>query len=292
MTSVLIALFLANLSVPHRQTLVTTQWLANHFDDQNVIVLQVFDHHPPAGFTHIPGAHVIAIDDILIDKNGVKDELPSVAKLTQVFENAAIGDVSEIVLVSDYPLAATRTFFTLDYLGHGDRVSILDGGLTKWKNELRPTSTAPIRFEAAMFTPKVDHSRLVTMKEMQQYVTGSLENVVLLDARPASHYRGVSRGAGVLRRGHIPGANCLPWSSNLQLGRTDSTYRTWSQLDEMYTSMNVKPGVKTIVYCRTGVEASMPYFILRSLGYDVALYDGSMNEWTHESTNAVARLTK
>jgi len=290
MTSILIALFLANLSVPQRNTLVTTQWLANHYDDMNVVVLQVFDHQPPLGIAHIPGAHFIALDQIAIDKKAIRDELPPVAKLREVFENAAVGDEKEIIVVSDNPLAATRTFFTLDYLGHGDRVSILDGGMAQWKNELRPLTTAPVKVLPLTFTPKADPTRLVTKEEMQQAVNASLVNTVLLDARPSAAYRGISRGSGVLRRGHIPGASCLPWTANLN--HNETTYRTWAQLDDIYASLNVKPGVKTIVYCRSGVEASMPYFVLRSLGYDVALYDGSMNEWTQEPTNAVARMTR
>lgn len=292
MTSVLVALFLANLAVPQRNTLVTTQWLANHFDDQNVVVLQVFDHQPAHNVAHIPGAHFIALDQIVIDKDAVKNELPSVARLTKVFETAAIGDVNDIIIVSDNPLAATRTFFTLDYLGHGERLSILDGGIAKWRNELRPTSNAPMTFEPAVFTPQADSSHVATMQQVQEAVNGLLANVTLLDARPTSQYRGVSRGSGVLRRGHIPGASCMPWTANLETASSDATYRSWQQLDEMYASLNVQAGRKTIVYCRTGVEASMPYFVLRSLGYDVALYDGSMNEWTHQPTNAVAWLTK
>lgn len=36
-----------------------------------------------------------------------------------------------------------------------------------------------------------------------------------------------------------------------------------------------------IVYCRTGMQASVTYFVLRYLGYDVSLYDGSFLEWSN-----------
>jgi thiosulfate/3-mercaptopyruvate sulfurtransferase len=43
-----------------------------------------------------------------------------------------------------------------------------------------------------------------------------------------------------------------------------------------------------IVYCRTGMDASVPYFVLRSLGYDVSLYDGSFVEWSRDRSLPVA----
>jgi thiosulfate/3-mercaptopyruvate sulfurtransferase len=44
----------------------------------------------------------------------------------------------------------------------------------------------------------------------------------------------------------------------------------------------------TIVYCRSGMEASMTYFVLRYLGCDVSLYDGSFVEWTRGDDTPVA----
>ena len=48
---------------------------------------------------------------------------------------------------------------------------------------------------------------------------------------------------------------------------------------------------RVVVYCRTGMDASVPYFVLRSLGYDVALYDGSYAEWSRDRSLPVARLS-
>jgi len=45
-----------------------------------------------------------------------------------------------------------------------------------------------------------------------------------------------------------------------------------------------------VVYCRTGVEASMTYFVLRYLGFRPALYDGSFVDWN--KTEPVARAMR
>ena len=58
------------------------------------------------------------------------------------FERLGIGDEARIVLYGDNSgLSAARAYFTLDYLGHGARAALLDGGLEKWKTERRPIST-------------------------------------------------------------------------------------------------------------------------------------------------------
>src|SRR5690242_8020949 len=98
MTTILVALFLATLHTPERQTLVTTHWLANHLDDPNVIVLEIRKTQTPMIHTHIPNAHSIALNEIVVDKNGLRDELPPIEKLREAFENAAIGDSGDIII--------------------------------------------------------------------------------------------------------------------------------------------------------------------------------------------------
>lgn len=40
------------------------------------------------------------------------------------------------------------------------------------------------------------------------------------------------------------------------------------------------PGKKAITYCEVGLQASHGYFLLKYLGYETAMYDGSYQEWT------------
>ena len=61
------------------------------------------------------------------------------------------------------------------------------------------------------------------------------------------------------------------------------------ELRAQYTDLGATLDSRLVVYCRTGVEASMPYFVLRSLGYDVVLYDGSYTEWAGDPNTPVVR---
>jgi len=42
----------------------------------------------------------------------------------------------------------------------------------------------------------------------------------------------------------------------------------------------VKPGDEVVTYCHIGQQGTAPYFVAKKLGYKVALYDGSYQEWS------------
>ena len=52
-------------------------------------------------------------------------------------------------------LLAARAYFTLDYLGHGDDASLLDGGLEKWTGRGEAVSRDGTHPAGASFTPHV-----------------------------------------------------------------------------------------------------------------------------------------
>jgi thiosulfate/3-mercaptopyruvate sulfurtransferase len=110
--------------------------------------------------------------------------------------------------------------------------------------------------------------------------------LVVIDARPAAAFHGVMAGEKIDadRAGHIPGAINVPW----QLNVTDSgEFRTKEELQKLYAAVPMTRNTSIITYCRTGVEASMTYFVLRYLGLDPSLYDGSYYEWSRDLTVAM-----
>ncbi|HMV48186.1 MAG TPA: rhodanese-like domain-containing protein [Blastocatellia bacterium] len=116
------------------EMIVSTDWLAKHLSDKNIFVLHVARERKAYDDGHIPSARFIALGDLLTTREGVANELPPVEQLQKLFEAAGIGDEGRIVIYGENNgLAAARAFFTLDYLGHGARAALLDGGLEKWK---------------------------------------------------------------------------------------------------------------------------------------------------------------
>ena len=119
--------------------LVSTSWLQEHLADVDLVTLYVGRDRSAYDAGHIPGARFVALDDLVEQHGDSLNDLPPVAKLQAVFENAGIGNDARIVLYGDGGgLLAARAYFTLDYLGHADRAALLDGGIEKWRAEGKP----------------------------------------------------------------------------------------------------------------------------------------------------------
>jgi thiosulfate/3-mercaptopyruvate sulfurtransferase len=188
-------------------------------------------------------------------------------------------------------LLAARAYFTLDYLGHGDRAALLDGSIEKWRSEERPVTTDVPEIKPANFTPKVNEKILVKMPEVQRISADAGRgkgNTVLVDARPADEFSGEKAGDAVPRAGHIPGAEGLFWMENVE-SKDNPELKPPPELRTMWKAAGAAPGKRVVTYCRTGGQASFAYFMLKYLGYDVKMYDGSYHEWSHKPGTRVER---
>lgn len=249
---------------------VSTDWVAERLGSPLITVVEVGEKRD-YDEAHIPGARFIARGEIVEDCEGVPNELPERAKLVAAFTKAGVGDSKRIVIYSRSPLVATRAWFTLDYLGHGSRTSILDGGWEKWSNEKRPATAEKTIVNPAHFSTFDRPYSLISFNEMKDLVRrrGKLDaQFISIDARPL----------GPFRAGHIPDAINIPWTANLTTEHPP-VFRTDEELRRLYVGAGVTRDAVVITYCRTGMEASMTYFVLRFLGYDISLYDGSMAQW-------------
>jgi thiosulfate/3-mercaptopyruvate sulfurtransferase len=179
-------------------------------------------------------------------------------------------------------------FLTLDYLGLGDRTSILDGGLPAWRAEGRPVTTevpAPsTSLKPGAFTPHPNQKIVVDAA----WVNGNLNKpgVMILDARTAKFYTGEEVGR-MPRGGHIPGAKSIPFSSLVE--DSDNKFKSIETLRQLFNTAGVKKGDSVATYCHIGQQASLLYFVARYLGYDAHLYDGSFEDWSHRPVLPVVK---
>jgi thiosulfate/3-mercaptopyruvate sulfurtransferase len=275
------------------EMIVSTGWLAAHLNDPKVVVLHVAREREHFDQGHLPGARFAGWGEITATRNGVPNELAPVADLQKLFERLGIGNEARIVVYGDNSgLSAARAYFTLDYLGHGERVALLDGGLEKWKAERRTTSTDKVEPKPARFTPHVRASAVTNLDVVRDFswlaTNVTSPSATLIDARPVEEYTGAKPGDGVPRGGHIPGAVNVFWMQNV-LSKENPVLRSAAELRKLYEEAGAVAGRTVVTYCRTGGQASHAYFTLKYLGYDVVMYDGSFFEWSNtEGTPIVA----
>jgi thiosulfate/3-mercaptopyruvate sulfurtransferase len=266
------------------QLLVSADWLAARLQDPSVVVLHVGRERADYDAGHLPGARFVPLTSIIVERDGVPNELPEVEVLREAFEAAGVSDASHVVVYGDLGgLAAGRAFFTLDFLGH-ERVSLLDGGLERWRAEERPLATEAPRVARGTFTPRPRPDRVVDAAWVRERLGNP--GYALIDARPTPQFTG--EDATGLRPGHIPGARNIFWRTAL-VSEADPRLHDVATLRAMFAEAGAAPGRTVVTYCRTGMQASHAYFVARYLGHDVVMYDGSYIDWSRRDELPVAR---
>lgn len=262
----------ATQSPVRAEMLTSTQWLADHLNDPNLVVLHVAETRSDYEHGHIPGARFLAFEDFMVGHVGLMDELPPAEQLKKVFEKLGVGDDTHVVIYTSdwYPMAG-RAYYTLDYLGHGDKASLLNGGIQQWEAEKRPISKDPEQANAAKvtFTPHVRENVRAVLNEVKAAMKDD-GNTILVDSRPQKRYDA----------GHISGAAHVFWEETV-VDPKKPVFLEPERLRKLFSARGVTPGHKLVTYCEVGLQASHNYFVAKYLGYDDAMYDGSYYEWDH-----------
>jgi thiosulfate/3-mercaptopyruvate sulfurtransferase len=157
-------------------------------------------------------------------------------------------------------------------------VSVLDGGLPKWRREGRPIDSgtpAPATPPAHRFIPRLDRRWVRSLDEMRANVASARE--LVLDARSAGRFAGTEpEPRPGLRGGHIPGSCSVPFGSLLDGGTLKPVVELWRILGEA----GVNGDTLVVTTCGSGLTAAIVAFALHHIGHpDVAVYDGSWSEW-------------
>lgn len=268
--------------------IVTTEWLGKHLNDKSLVLLQVGDKKEYET-AHIPGAQYIQTSDISTPRGkGLILELPPVDQLKATFEKFGVSDDSRIVVYfsKDWVTPTSRVYFTLDYLGLGDRTSILDGGLPAWVAEKRPVTAEVKGPTPGHLTPRTNPKLVVDVAWVSANV--NKPGVAILDARDAKFYSGESAGS-MPRAGHIPSAKSIPFGTLVE--DANNKFKSPAALRLIFDNAGVKQNDSVATYCHIGQQASLLYFVARYLGYDAHLYDGSFEEWSNRKDLPVEKST-
>jgi thiosulfate/3-mercaptopyruvate sulfurtransferase len=253
--------------------LVTGGWLEARLNEADLVILHAGTEKDYAA-GHIPGARLITLGDISrTGENGLRLELPDAQSLAAAFGQLGVRARSRVVVYAggDAMQAATRVWFTLDSMGLGSRASVLDGGLALWKEEGRSVTTNVPATAPAALEVTAPKNAVVDFEWVKAHLRDP--KTAIIDARTPEFYSGANPGA-MPRAGRIPGARSVPYTSLF-----DGKRRLLPR-DALREKMGGDPSQLRLIYCHIGLQATVPYFVARYLGYDVRLYDGSFQDWS------------
>ena len=261
-------------------SLVSTDWLARHLGEPDLVVVDSSWHMPTSGRSgrdeylkaHIPGARFFDIDKLSDRTHPAPHMLPSAAEFGEAMERLGIGRADRIVVYDNSPIhTAARGWFMLRHFG-ADKVAILDGGFQKWTAEGRPTESGEAPQRSASFDA-MERDEIVTK---QQLLAGA--GLPWVDARGKGRFEGseLDPRPGVAP-GHAPGARNLPFGS---LYHEDGRFKSVDDLRRLFYQAGIDPMRPFVASCGSGVTANSVIFAAHLIGNDEAkLYDGSWSEW-------------
>jgi thiosulfate/3-mercaptopyruvate sulfurtransferase len=263
--------------------LVSTEWLAAHRSDSNLVVLCIASDESFYNKGHIPGARLVRLSEITTVRDSIPNELPSAQMLQSVFEQAGVANDSRIVLYGERSgLLAARAYFTLDYLGLAGNAALLDGGIEKWRSEQRPESKRTPAIDKHELNVSLNPSLLVNTGELKTILANAHNKFSLIDSRPRSEYTGETLSQDLSHGGHIPGAKHLYWKA-LLVDSDVPVLKPVSELEALLENAGADHSGTVISYCRSGMQSSMNYFVAKYLGYTSRMYDASFYEWSRKN---------
>ncbi len=262
--------------------LVSTDWLAAHLHDDNMVVVESDEDVLLYDMGHIPGAVKV---DWHMDLNDAitRDYLEGPAFAELMAAKGITRDSTVVFYGDNFNWWAAYALWVFTLFGHPD-VRLLDGGRKKWIDEGRPLDDlvpdGP-RTEYPM-VERFDAPIRAFRDEVMDHVKGGGR---LVDVRSPQEFSGELLHMpdypqeGSLRGGHIPGASSVPWK---RAANDDGTFRSVDELKAIYEEeQGLSKGDAVVAYCRIGERSSHTWFVLHHLlGFpNVRNYDGSWTEW-------------
>ena len=264
-----------------KPVLVTTDWLAEHLNDDNIVVAEVDENPDLYDEGHIAGAVKLHWRDDLQDP--VERDLVDKPTFERLMSERGIANDATLVVYGDKNnWFAAYAYWYLKIYGHGD-VRILDGGRQKWADEGREFTTETPQPPQADYNASERDESIRTYRDAVRAQIGE-QTKALVDVRSPQEYAGDLiappgyEQEGAQRAGHIPTAASIPWATAV---RDDGTFKSADELRELYEGKGVTPEKEVTAYCRIGERSAHTWFVLRELlGYEqVKNYDGSWTEW-------------
>ncbi len=272
--------------------LVSTQWLADHLEDDNLIILDASWYKPEYGRvgwieyknTHIPRSGFFDMEEVVDLDSALANMLPPPEEFAEAVGDLGITNSHKVVLYDTHEngfYSAARVWWLFKVMGH-DNVAVLDGGFVKWLAEKRAVETdLPEDPEAVTYKANYQADLVIDLEQMKQASQEGTPQII--DARTVDRFKGDhDEGVPGLRHGHIP------HSKNLYYGdvfAADATLKPVADLKVLFEGAGIDLQKPIISTCNSGITACILALALDQMGFaNIPVYDASWAQWGREAS--------
>ncbi|MDH5631678.1 MAG: sulfurtransferase [Gammaproteobacteria bacterium] len=262
-------------SVP---VMVSTEWLADHVADKDVVLVDMSSEDTQYARFHLPGAIRLPYYTLLLRPKKGEQFSRRISNRALAYNLGVMGisQSDHVVIYDDMGgLEAGRLFWHLEQLGH-PRVSVLDGGLVKWILEGRKVSNADAKRSPVNYGPLTrSRDNETTLEDIDSIAKNRSARIV--DVRSMEEYTGDEKRK---QGGHIAGAAWWEWDQALDFKGGFRLVQN-ETLRQLLAQKGIEDKTQPLVtYCQSGHRAAHTYLVLRHLGFEnVRLYPNSMKEY-------------
>lgn len=108
------------------------------------------------------------------------------------------------------------------------------------------------------------------------------ERIAIIDSREPDRYRGIVEPVDI-KKGHIPGALNYFW-----LDVIDKNTKLMKSKDELEQHFkNLRDFDEVIIYCGSGITASVNSLAMDIIGLEHKVYAGSFSDWISYNDNKI-----
>ena len=267
-------------------SLVSTEWLENNMN--NIKILDCSWHMPSVNrdsyneylSEHIKNAIFFDLDKNSDQKSDLPHMLPDKKSWEKIVSSMGISNNDQIIIYDNSDVVSScRCWFTFIYFGHKPSlVSILNGGIKKWKLENRVVVNSLSKFKTSNYFAKEKKDLIKNKKEINQNILKKKFNVV--DARNQNRFDGIEpEPRKNLRSGSIPNSFCLPF--NEIINQKDKTFLEINIIREKFLKLGINNEKNVVFSCGSGITATvlgLAYSLINDK-YLPIIYDGSWAEY-------------
>jgi len=267
-------------------TLVSTSWLSENLNKVKIIDASwhlVKNRKAIAEYNkeHIENAIFFDLDK---NSNQRKDLphghfLPSLNDHEKAISEMGILNTDKIIIYcySDL-ISSCRAWFQFLFFGHDPRlVSVLNGGMKKWKLEGRKVTSSKTKLTLSEYKAKENKSMIKVLSQINENI--KKKDFTVLDARSKNRFLGLEpEPRPGVESGSIEGSKSMPLGEIVNV--EDNTFLNKEKLRDLFNSRKIG-GNKIVMSCGSSVSAAslaLAYSLIND-DYIPKIYIGSWTEF-------------